>query len=204
MDVATFQSATVAPWAEIVPDAGSMTVHDLLCQPEDDAWRYELVEGILVRVAGSRARATKIGARLLAYLLVYVEDHGLGTVTGADGVYDFESTGQKDTGLIPDVGFYTAAREPLVKPNEALPFAPDLAVEVVSPTQNARGIAAKVQRYLAGGTSLVWVVWPDLHTIDVWRCLPTQHPFASLSGGDMLDGEDVVPGFTYSVSALFR
>ena len=48
---------TLAPWAEIVPDTGPMTVDDLLTLP-DDGWQYELVDGRLVRMAGSGQRAT--------------------------------------------------------------------------------------------------------------------------------------------------
>lgn len=132
---------------------------------------------------------------------VFVEDHGLGTVTGADGVYDFENTGQRDTGLIPDVGFFHAFRRPLVENDRPIPFAPDLAAEVVSPTQSAGDMAAKAQRYLAGGTSLVWMVWPARQTIDVWH--PADDTPSAIPGiGDLLSGEDVVPSFNYLVAAL--
>jgi len=75
----------------------------------------------------------------------------------------------KDTGLLPDTGFYYAWREPSVDPDKAYPFAPDLAVEVASPTQYRPAMKAKAERYLAGGTALVWVVWPKRRQVDVWR-----------------------------------
>jgi len=116
-------------------------------------------------------------------------------------VYDFENSGQKDTGLLPDVGFYYAFREPLVDPDKAYPFAPDLAVEVASPTQYRPAMKAKAERYLAGGTALVWVVWPKRQQVDVWRS--GDDAPATLGAGDTLDGEAVVPGFTFPVAALF-
>jgi Uma2 family endonuclease len=141
--------------------------------------------------------------RLLDALSPYVTAHALGQVTPPDAVYDFEQAGQQDTGLLPDVGFYAAAREPLVDPDRAYPFAPDLAVEVASPRQYRPGMAAKAQRYLAGGTSLVWIVWPTRRMVDIWRPGDAQ-PSVTLGVGDRLSGDPVVPGFSYPVADLFR
>jgi Uma2 family endonuclease len=157
---------------------------------------------MLVRMVGTRPRAARIARRLYRALDAFVESRGLGTVTQPDEVYDFEGSGQKDTGLLPDVGFYNAAHEPLVDPDKPYPFAPDLAVEVASPQQYRPGMAAKAGRYLAGGTNLVWVVWPTRQHVDVWRAGDTQ-PSVTLGIGEALDGEDVLPGFTYPVADLF-
>lgn len=191
-----------APWAEIVPHVPPMTMDEFLDYPDgDDGFSYELVDGVLVRMVGSRPRATRITTRLFRALDAFVEARGLGAVTPPDAVYDFEHTGQKDTGLLPDVGFYYASREPLVDPDKAYPFAPDLAVEIVSPRQYRLGMRAKAKRYLAGGTAVVWVVWPLRQQVDVWH--PGDAQPATLDVGDTLDGENVVPGFTYPVARLF-
>jgi len=100
-----------APWAEIVADAGPATVADLLRRP-DDGWRYEVVEGVLVRVAGSGAWATTLGRRLAARLGDYVDENDLGLVTGADGVFKFLGA---ETGLLPDVGYLAAERADLIE-----------------------------------------------------------------------------------------
>lgn len=191
-----------APWAEIVPGAGPMTIDAFLDYPDNDGWQYELVEGVLVRMVGTRPRAARSARRLSRHLAAFVEERGLGTVTQPDEVYDFEKTGQKDTGLVPDIGFYYATREPLVDPDKAYPFAPDLAVEVASSAQYRPGMATKAQRYLSGGTGLVWIIWPKRRRVDLWHPGDTQ-PSATLGVGDVLDGEDVVPGFTYPVADLF-
>src|SRR5579859_4799447 len=93
---------TLAPWAEIVPGAGPTTIADLL-RLSDDGWRYEVVDGVLVRMAGSRPRAVRVTDRLYRALGNYVEAHGLGQTTPPDAVYDFERTGQHNTGLLPDI-----------------------------------------------------------------------------------------------------
>ncbi len=62
-------------------------------------------------------------------------------------------------------------------------------------------MAAKAQLYLAAGTRLVWVIWPRRQQVDVWH--PNDKRPVLRGVGDMLDGEDVVPGFTYPVASLF-
>ena len=153
-----------APWAEIVPDAPyPITVQDLLAWP-DDGYRYELVEGVLVRMAGSGFDATTLGLELGAELRNYVRPRRLGRVTGADGVYKFPGA---ETGLLPDVGFIEASKVALIADRrKPIPFAPDLAVEVASPEQTSDAMAAKARTYLDGGARLVWIVWPDREQID--------------------------------------
>ncbi|MCA1599537.1 MAG: Uma2 family endonuclease [Chloroflexi bacterium] len=193
--------SSIAPWAEVVPDIGPMTMAAFLDYPDDDGCRYELVEGVLVRMVGSRDRALRVANRLYIVLGPYVAAHGLGETRGADAVYDFEGTGRKDTGLLPDISFFTAWRERLVDPDTAYPFAPDLAVEIASTKQYRPGMAAKAKRYLAGGTALVWVMWPTRQEVDVWRQGEAEP--ITLRVGDILDGGDALPGFTFPVVSLF-
>lgn len=194
------QPNTLAPWAEVVPRAAPMLVDDLLTYPEDE-WRYEVVEGVLVRMAGSGDLATTIAATIIIVLGAYVRSRALGRVTSSDGVYKFPGA---ETGLLPDVGFYGTALFPLIiDRDKPIPFAPELAVEVASPAQDADAMAAKAQRYLAGGTRLVWVVWPHAHAVDVWRKRHDRAPAARLTGDDQLDGENVVPGFVHPVADIF-
>jgi hypothetical protein len=84
---------TLAPWAELVPDTGPMTVDQLLALPQDEPWIYELVDGRLVRMPLSGGEASRIALRLGAALLTFVEDRGLGAVTTADGEYDLTQPG---------------------------------------------------------------------------------------------------------------
>ncbi len=188
---------TLAPWGDIVPDAGPMTVEKLFALP-DDGWRYEVVEGMLIRVAGSGLRATTVARRLGARLDDFVDDHGLGFVSTADGVYRFPGA---ETGLLPDVGFIYASRRALiVDVDTPIPFAPDLAVDVASPSQSQGDMDAKARQYLDGGTALVWIVWPLRQEVDVWH--PHDNTPRTLSAADRLDGEQVVPGFSHPIAPL--
>jgi Uma2 family endonuclease len=167
----------------------------------DDGYIYEVVDGVLVRMAGSGDEATTIAHYFGVALTTFVQPRRLGIVTGADSVYRFPGA---ETGLIPDVGYYAAARRALVRDRaRPIPFAPDLAVEVASPSQDADDMAAKARTYLEGGTRLVWVLWPRSKHIDVWRAGTLDRTAQVLGVGDDLSGEDVIAGFTYALAAVF-
>jgi Uma2 family endonuclease len=197
-------SDPIAPWAEVVPNRAPMTVDDMHAIP-DDGWTYELVSGVLVRMPLSSGGASSVGSRLLARLQIYVDDNGLGIVTGEQGGYRLDPAHPLETEVAPDVAFVRAGRAPLPTSPEfygrAWLLAPDLAVEVASENQYAPGMEAKAQLYLRFGTRLVWVIWPRYKRVDVWR--PGDDTPTPLGVEDTLDGEDVVPGFTYPIARLF-
>lgn len=198
---------TLAPWAELVPNTGPMTVNELLALPNEGGWMYELVEGRLVRMPSSGGEASIIGLRLAMAIFAFVEAHSLGVVTGADGTYDLTQPGDVgETALVPDVAFVRADRAPTRSSPEyagAWKLAPDLVAEIASPSQYRPEMKAKAERYLAAGVRLVWVVWPRYQQVDVWRP-GTPLIATTLGSGDMLDGLDVLPGFSYPVASLFQ
>lgn len=198
---------TLAPWAEPVPDAPfPMTTDDLLALP-DDGWMYELIEGRLVRMPGSGFGASTVAVNLAAELALFLRIHKLGRLTGQDGTYDLtQPVDAYETALVPDVAFVRMDRLPARSSPEyvkALKLAPDLAAEVVSPSQYRPEMAAKAKRYLEAGVRLVWIIWPKYQQVDVWRP-GADEPVATLNMGDALDGLDVLPGFTYALSDLFE
>ncbi len=155
----------------------------------------------MVRVPGSGVAAAEATAAISFGLHAFVRPRRLGVVTSASGIFTFPNV---ETGLVPNVGYYVAARRALiVDRTQPIPFAPDLAVEVASPSQDADDLAVKARTYLHGGTRLVWVVWPRSGHIDVWRPGNLAAPATTLHAGDTLDGEDVIPGFRHPVAAVF-
>ncbi|HLJ80533.1 MAG TPA: Uma2 family endonuclease [Ktedonobacterales bacterium] len=197
---------TLAPWAEIVPGKGRMTIDEMMALP-DDGWMYELVDGRLVRMPHSGGEASRIAARLLGALLNFVDANELGAITGADGEFDLTQPGDTDeTALAPDVAFVRSEHIPATSSPEykkAWPVAPDLVGEVVSPSQYRPEMAAKARRYLDAGVRLLWMVWPKYQQVDIWRA-GANEPAATLGINDTLDGEGVLPGFTYPVARLFK
>ncbi len=199
-----YTPALIAPWAEIVPKMPPMTTDELHAIP-DDGWAYELIQRVLVRMPLSSGGASNVGSRLLIRLGAYVEDNGLGIITGEQGGYRLDPAHPRDTEVAPDVAFVRADRVPPPTSPEyygqAWQLAPDLAVEVVSENQYAPGMAAKAQMYLTFGTRLVWVIWPRYKRVDVWH--PGDETPMALGVDDVLNGENVVPGFTYPIARLF-
>ena len=199
---------TLAPWAELVPEVGPMTVDELLALPPDN-WMHELVKGGLVRMPASGGEASHIAARLVTALGQFVEPGDLGAVTGADGEYNLTQLGDtQETALAPDAAFVRAGRIPPRTSPEyqgAWRLAPDLVAEVVSPNQYRTEMTAKAKRYLAAGVRLVWVMWPRYQQVDVWcpSAPGAEQPVVTPRIGEALAGLDVLPGFVYPLTRLF-
>jgi Uma2 family endonuclease len=192
---------TLAPWAELVPDLGPMTVGELLALPDDSRWQYELVEGRLVRMPPPGGEHGEIALELAGALRDWVKPRGLGRVLAAETGFQLGP----DTVLAADAAFVRADRVPArdsADRKKHWRLAPDLVAEVVSPRQKRDDIEAKVREWLDAGVRLAWVVWPDAQQVDVWRPGAAQ-PVQTLGTGDALEGLDVLPGFTYPLADLF-
>ena len=100
---------------------------------------------------------------------------------------------------MPDVGFISKARQPKSSHDTWNPQAPDLAVEVVSPSDRASKIADKVANYLLAGT-LLWYFYPDEQQVKVYE--PGQ-PAKTLDINGLLDGGKVLPGFKLALKDIF-
>ena len=173
------------------------TAEDLWQLPEGGRW-YELVKGELIEMTPPGGRHGKIALRLGRYLQTHVDAHRLGEVMVESG---FLLASQPDTVRGPDISFAAAERVPSEGlPEGFFPGAPDLAVEIVSPGDTDVEVQDKVMDYLTHGTRRVWVVRPRQRTVTVHRPDGTAR---LLQGKDVLDGEDVVPGFTFLLQELF-
>jgi Uma2 family endonuclease len=163
-----------------------------------DQKRLELIKGVIVEMSPAGDVHGILAAWLLYVIMGHVLAYDLGDVTAAETGYVL-FTGRPQTVLAPDVGFISKARRrPLT--GKYVPVAPDLAVEVVSPTDTAKDIREKVELYLRYGTALVWVVYPDSRLVDVHRPGGPAHKYG-LDGE--LDGGDVLPGFKLPVKDIF-
>ena len=199
------QETTLAPWAELVPgrEHEHMTVDELLALPDDDGrWQYELVEGRLVRMPGPGGEHGMITAALAWAVSSFVMPRQLGLVLAAETGFQLGP----NTVLGADVTFVRAERVPARGSPEWKKYwqlAPDLVAEVASPSQKRDALDAKARAWLAAGTRLVWVIWPDSQQVEVWRPVDTSRPAFTLGLSDALDGLDVLPGFTYPLADLF-
>lgn len=176
-----------------------ITTADELFMMPDDGYCYDLIKGELRKMSPPGAEHGALAARLTIALGQYVEEHDLGEVFGAET--GFKLASNPDTVLAPDLAFVSNERIPPTGiPVAYWPGAPDLAVEVVSPGNSRREIEEKITIYLAAGVRLVWIISPKQRTLTIYRA--NTEP-VTLNESDILDGQDVLPGFQYSVARIF-
>lgn len=161
--------------------------------------RWELIDGELVEMSPSGERTSSAAVTIIVRLDPFVRSHGLGRVYGPDG--GFVLFPGRRLVRVPDVAFVRTDRLPAEADRDRFSrLAPDLAVEVISPTDRMPDVLAKIAMYLEAGVRLVWLVDPRARTVAVHA--PGQE-VRFLDVGDDLDGGDVLPGFRVAVADLF-
>lgn len=177
---------------------GLMTAEDLARITDDDC-RYDLIRGELIRMAPAGGRHGNLAANIVGPLWAHVAQEQIGNVYIAET--GFLLARDPDVVLAPDAAFVRSDRLPPEEEQDGfLPLAPDLAVEVVSPSDSSDYVTDKVMEYLDAGTSLVWVVQPRRRIVTVYT---PDHIGRVLGEADELDGGDVLPGFRLPVTAIF-
>ncbi|MBI4544544.1 MAG: Uma2 family endonuclease [Gemmatimonadetes bacterium] len=175
-----------------------LTVEQFERLPENELYRLELVRGWIVREPRPAPLHARVASILNRHLAEFVEGSGLGAVFDEMGVVLYEEPG---TVRGPDLCFYVRDRIPAQGYGKGFwHVAPDLAVEILSPSNSASDILEKVTEYLDRGARLVWVVDPDSRSVTVYRSL---REIQLLRGDDVLEGGDVLPGFRLPLARLF-
>ncbi len=180
-------------------DQKLMTADDLLRLPRGRA-RHELVRGELRTMPPGGWDHGAEAMDVTLSLADHVRAHDLGRVSAGDT--GFLLTTSPDTVRAPDVAFVRRERVPARGTQRGyFQGAPDLAVEVISPNDLYTEVDEKVAEWLEHGTRLVFVVNPRRRTVAVHRA---DGSVRILTVADMLDGEDVVPGWTLAVRDIFE
>jgi Uma2 family endonuclease len=175
-----------------------MTAEELWQLPDDDH-QYDLIDGVLYRMAPPGGDHGYLSVELSRRIANFVEPSHAGR-THADTGFIL-SREPADTVLAPDVAFVRADR--IVPPDRHRGFldqAPDLAIEVRSPGNTRAELARMAAIYLRAGVSLVWLVDPDRRTITVRDAAAGTR---ILSADDELEGGSVLPGFRLPLSVFF-
>lgn len=165
----------------------------------DGRHRFELADGRLIVREPAGFLHGLVTSRLATRLARHVEAHDLGVVLGADTGYLLGRG--PDTVRAPDVSFVSRERIPDPLPSSFAELAPDLAAEIVSPSNAGVGIEARVRDLLDAGTRLIWVLDPEARTLSAHR--PGRAP-EHAGEQALLDGGDVVPGFRCCLADLLR
>lgn len=188
------------------PPPGRATEADLLANDARRGPLCELIDGVLVaKYAGEPGKwdvayfESRLAVTLAFFLELYLEKNPLGAVVG-EGAYLRLVPGQI---LSPDVSFIAWKRMPNEEfPQEPIgPFAPDLAVEVISKGNTKAEMDRKLREYFDAGCKLVWYVYPKPRTVHVFTSVRKS---VIQTEADTLEGGKLLPGFTLSIRKWFR
>ena len=174
-----------------------ITADELLMMP-DDGKRHELIRGVLSEKVAPGYTHGEVESRTATALSNYSDANDYGTVISGDPGHRLERN--PDTVRAPDVAWIAPGRVPAGTrgyPN----LAPDLAVEVKSPSNSYAELADKALMWLSYGSREVWMIDPERVTVTRYR--PGVPP-VMLYEDDILDGGALLPGFTILVWRLFR
>jgi Uma2 family endonuclease len=172
---------------------------EFLEQPENKNRKFELMNGVIVEYMSPGFAHGVIVLDIGAFVRVFVRQNDLGEVAVE---VDHYLPPDKFNTRRPDVEFISKVRLAAFDPSEYVPLMPDLAVEVKSPSNTPDELRQKAAYYLQNGARMVWLVFPDIQTVFVYT---VDNPAGNKFGiEDILDGGDVLPGFTLPVATIFR
>jgi Uma2 family endonuclease len=177
-------------------DTHLITADELLKLPAG-GYRYELVKGELLTMSPSGEEHGAVTVNLTFLLTQFVRQTGIGAIYGAETGFKLESN--PDTVLAPDIAFIRQDRVGTRSKGYRL-GAPDLAVEVLSPSDRKNRIQRKTAQWLALGARSVWLVDPETSTVEIHRIDGSSRIFHE---SEQLVDDDVLPGFRALVSDIF-
>lgn len=167
----------------------------------DDGYIHELVDGELVMSPKNNFQHEGICGRLQFALESFSRSHRLGVVRGSSAGYWMFNRNCRapDLSFIPKERFQSLGFSPVAR--KFFPGAPDLAVEVLSPSNTRAEIDGRLRDFFASGTQIAWIIDPDSERVEVCES-PTKRKL--LGVGANLEGGHLLPGFRYPIADLFK
>lgn len=178
--------------------SGVLSVEEYRQLKDPPEYRTELSRGLLVREPQPGALHGEVTNRVFRAVDTFVRAHQLGMVTNQTG---FELKVIPRTVRGPDVAFVRQERVPAVPPDGFWPLAPDLAIEVASPSNSLSDLQEKVIEYFEAGTTCVWVIEPRTRSVTVYRSVSD---IVLLRDSDILRGDPLLSGFSIATAQLFE
>jgi Uma2 family endonuclease len=175
-----------------------ITVEDFY-EIASEGFRGELVRGELKETMPTSILHGIIAGRIAGLLWVFLLQNKLGEVLTAET--GFRLFVDEKTVRVPDVSFLSNEKLAGIKNvSKFYDGAPDLAVEVISPSETYNDVQGKLEDYLSAGVKMVWIIRPENKTVTIYRALSD---FKILRENEELNGEDVLPNFKCNLTDIF-
>lgn len=175
-----------------------MTLEEYVNLPESNhAYRCELVRGMIVREPGVTFRHGRLQAKLIWRLKNWTQRSGHGEVLGE---CDYVISEDPGTVRIPDASVLLRSASPEDIFCGRIHGAPDIAIEILSPSNTPQAMREKIADYLGAGALRVWIVDMKARTVAVYRA---DGGVALFEDGDRLEDTETLPGFYLEISTLF-
>ena len=165
----------------------------------DDGFRYDLLRGELLQMSPAGREHGKLAGRFFRLLSNFIDEHDLGETYASETGFLLET--DPDTVLAPDVSYVSRERVPAIANVKGyIPLAPDLAVEVISPSDRYTKVDEKLETWLDAGTRVVIVLNPRKSVARVYR---PQTEMQTYTVDQSLELPDILPGWSVKLSTLF-
>jgi Uma2 family endonuclease len=181
-----------------LPDVRKIWTEEEISNLPDNGYNYEIVDGELVMSPKNNPEHSDICAEISMRMRLFAKEQKLGRVWESNVGFWMTNRNLR----APDVSFVSAARLNTVRPLRSFfQGAPDLAVEVLSPSNTRFEIDQRLRDFFESGTRLAWVIDPISESAEVCHSAIDRQ---MVGPGAILDGEDVLPGFQLPLAELFE
>ena len=164
--------------------------------PFEEDKRYELDEGELIEMTRPTYKHNRVLRKLIVAMDLYFREDPIGEVLISENLYALSAT----TRRAPDAAIILGDRHEELKNAKVISIVPEIAAEVLSPTETPRMIHRKLKQYFGAGVKEVWLIDPDVREIEIWK--GTSLPDPVLAVGDVLS-TPLLPGFALPLDELF-
>jgi len=164
--------------------------------PFEEDKRYELDEGELIEMTRPAYKHNRILIRLTARLFMFFEQNPIGEALNSENLFALSP----NTRRAPDLAVILGDRSQELAGAKVIPIVPDIAIEVLSPTETPRMIHRKLKQYFDAGVKEVWLIDPETHTAEIWT--GPNLPDHELTTADTLTSP-LLPGFALPIAELF-
>ena len=173
-----------------------LTAEEFDNYPFEEDKRYELDEGELIEMTRPAYKHNRVMQHLLVELVMYFRQHPPGEALISENLYALSPNTRRS----PDVAVILGDRHEELKNAKVIPIVPDIAAEVLSPSETPRMIHRKLKQYFAAGVKEVWLIDPESREVEVWTGATL--PDRALTVGESLTSP-LLPGFGLPLADLF-